>query len=76
MTSRVLLPSQKEQHQFLRKGQETRNPDVASMADYGKAITTLKKKKKTLLRYKENMLRKIINAELAITFNNYICKIT
>ena len=39
------------------------------MTTYGEVINALSKENKTLLRSKENTLKKILNAELAITFN-------
>ena len=52
--------------------QGSRNPDLAAMVSYGETIYTLGREFKRLLREKENTLKKIINAELAITFNT-IC---
>ena len=42
------------------------------MVSYGQTIHSLEKEYKTILRYRENTLKKIINTELAITFNE-IC---
>ena len=42
------------------------------MTSFGEVIQTIKKENKTLIRYKESISRKIINAQLAITFNE-IC---
>ena len=42
------------------------------MVSYGETISNIHREHKTLLRYKENTWKKIINAELAITFNE-IC---
>ena len=70
--SHLLHSNENYSLQLLKKGQEARNPDLAEMVSYGKTISTLKREHKTLLRYRENTLKKIINAELAITFNE-IC---
>ena len=42
------------------------------MISYGEIINILNKENKTLLRQKENIMKKIINADLCITFNE-IC---